>query len=351
MAKIYNIIIPSIDLTGPVNVALDLGQAAFKCGYEVRVYYLSSIKVQRDLSFAKTVSKFVASDFIKMEGVVHTHCLRPDLLSFVLRINRKIFLITTIHNYFLIDIGFQKSKFKTHLSWLFWKLSLKNFDQVICISESMRNYYRSLSININFELIYNFRSKPDISTCLSKSDRSWLDYQVNGGKKVLTFVGSVSKRKNFKSLYEFIARSPRFCLLVCGEGELYDDYLASHNSENLQSNVRFLGHVANPSGVMKHSDALVLPSFAEGFPLVVLEAASVGVPTLLSDIPVHNELVELRLGMVFDHVSFDDFEDAFDICQSEYYLSERLKSVWAQKFTPEVGFQKYESLFAARNLR
>jgi glycosyltransferase involved in cell wall biosynthesis len=51
-----------------------------------------------------------------------------------------------------------------------------------------------------------------------------------------------------------------------------------------RNQVRFVGHVNNPEDYIAAADFLCLPSYREGFGLVTIEAAAVGIPTLASGI-------------------------------------------------------------------
>ena len=51
-----------------------------------------------------------------------------------------------------------------------------------------------------------------------------------------------------------------------------------------RNQVRFVGHVNNPEDFIAAADFLCLPSYREGFGLVTIEAAAVGIPTLASRI-------------------------------------------------------------------
>jgi glycosyltransferase involved in cell wall biosynthesis len=51
-----------------------------------------------------------------------------------------------------------------------------------------------------------------------------------------------------------------------------------------RNKVRFVGHVDNPEDFIAAADFLCLPSYREGFGLVTIEAAAVGIPTLASRI-------------------------------------------------------------------
>jgi glycosyltransferase involved in cell wall biosynthesis len=52
---------------------------------------------------------------------------------------------------------------------------------------------------------------------------------------------------------------------------------------------------------MNAIDTLVLPSLVEGFPCVILEAMSCGIPVICSNLPCHIELLEkVECGFTFD---------------------------------------------------
>ena len=59
-----------------------------------------------------------------------------------------------------------------------------------------------------------------------------------------------------------------------------------------ESNVEFLGHVDEPLALLATSDVLVLPSYREGFPRSILEAFSLALPVVTTDVPGCRDLVE-----------------------------------------------------------
>jgi glycosyltransferase involved in cell wall biosynthesis len=106
------------------------------------------------------------------------------------------------------------------------------------------------------------------------------------------------------------------------------------------------GQVIDPETYVARADLLVLPSHAEGLPLVILEAASLGVPSLLSDIAVHRELARMGLGKTFRRHDFRDFADkARELAAERDPGSDAARRiVWSQMFAPDKGFEKYESI-------
>ena len=104
--------------------------------------------------------------------------------------------------------------------------------------------------------------------------------QIKEELSSIVFVGSLIKRKG---IYEFIALSrlyPNIQFKIIGEGS---------EQQSLQNkspvNVTFFGRLNHKEidAIFSSSDLLFLPSKSEGFPKVILEAASAGVPSVVYD--------------------------------------------------------------------
>jgi len=347
----YTLIVPALDRSGPVNVAVDIGLAASAAGWRVRVLYLSPVTARDDLGFAVEVRKFCISDFWRLRGVVHSHCLRPDLLGLALKWNRSITLVTTVHNFFLFDVGFDKPRIYVDAAWQLWKRALRGFDFVVCISNAMCRYYGRSLPGQRLEMVYNFRAQP-ADLLANPASLEWIASRKAAGDIVLSFVGSLSERKNIHGLVSALVEAPSLSLVICGQGPLRESLEAFVRSYALEDRVRFEGQVLSPTAITRHTDALVLPSYAEGFPLAVIEAASVGIPTLLSNITVHRELAKLGFGRTFDHLRFSDLEDAaYAMRLSSPAPSSALMELWSKRFTPKAGFERYEALILSSRTR
>ena len=346
-SKSYTALIPALDRTGPVNVAVDLARAASQRGWKVKVLHLSTVRNPRDdLDFASEVRPWRWSDLWQLHGVVHTHCLRPDLVGGLLSWNRRCKLITTLHNFFLIDVGFDHPRAYAFAAWLLWTRAIARYAHVVCISEAMRRYYRRLLPGVRFEVVRNFRQAAAPGDSLAPAVSQWLNEQRRANRTVLAYAGSLSPRKNVVSLLDRIASRDDCALLVCGAGTAATELESRALQLSIHDRLLLCGHVAVPSHHIARADVLVLPSLAEGFPLVVLEAASVGVPSLLSNIAVHREIAALGFGVTFDHLRGIDFSGKLDVLLSESKAPDaELQQLWLQQFSPDAGFARYHSLF------
>lgn len=109
------------------------------------------------------------------------------------------------------------------------------------------------------------------------------------------------KHKNHMLVLRALAllRNPNIVVVSTGRCEdirhpgYFHEIMDAVHSEGLENNFRILGIVpyADLIELMKASVAVINPSLFEGWSTTVEEAKSLGVPLLLSDIPVHREQV------------------------------------------------------------
>jgi glycosyltransferase involved in cell wall biosynthesis len=113
-------------------------------------------------------------------------------------------------------------------------------------------------------------------------------YGIAKEEKVILYVGRLTREKGLLDLADAFARLapqyPTTHLLVVGPDEerVRETVLASYPA--VRTRMHFSDYTPNPERHMAASDILCLPSYREGFGLVLVEAAAVGVPTVGSRI-------------------------------------------------------------------
>lgn len=116
----------------------------------------------------------------------------------------------------------------------------------------------------------------------------------NGRQWRIACVGRLTTAKNFGTVIEAASRLPAgnaWHLDIYGEGELRKDIAEAIEKHGLRENITLHGFQHDVYTRMAASDLLVMPSLWEGMPNVALEAMTIGLPILLSDIPTHRELL------------------------------------------------------------
>jgi glycosyltransferase involved in cell wall biosynthesis len=111
---------------------------------------------------------------------------------------------------------------------------------------------------------------------------------------VFAYVGRASPEKNRPFAVDVhraaSERRSNVKLLAVGPGGI-DDFTAAHPAIGEDPSVLLRGEVEEIASVLGSADVLLLPSRREGLPGVVLEALSVGVPVVATDLPCLRELV------------------------------------------------------------
>ncbi|MDJ0648921.1 MAG: glycosyltransferase family 4 protein [Xenococcaceae cyanobacterium MO_188.B19] len=114
----------------------------------------------------------------------------------------------------------------------------------------------------------------------------------------LLYVGRLAATKGLPILLESIAKlrisHPDLILTVVGDGS-DRKFLETMTKElDIEQNVKFVGYQSQTMvrQYMQQTDLFVLPSFAEGIPVVLMEALAAGVPVVTTQIAGISELVE-----------------------------------------------------------
>jgi glycosyltransferase involved in cell wall biosynthesis len=212
----------------------------------------------------------------------------------------------------------------------------------------MVRFYKRKYKKLRFDLAYNFRPCHYFSSQLvDPACTFWIKNQRSNRRILLLYAGSLSPRKNVGRLVDSVMCSVNLSLLICGDGPELFTLSKKVESSHSPDRVFFAGNVPDIKPFLSQCDILVLPSHAEGLPLVVLEAASMGIPCLLSNLAVHRELVSLGFGMIFNRYSFEDLEtEAHSLMYDRTPESDaRRVALWRSQFSPKIGFARYERLF------
>lgn len=109
------------------------------------------------------------------------------------------------------------------------------------------------------------------------------------GKRNLTIVsaGRFQPEKRFDVLIDAYAKvvqkHPEFSLILYGEGPLMKDYQKQLKKYRMSDKVRFPGYVSNVAERIREDGIFVLSSLLEGIPNVLIEALSVGIPSVATN--------------------------------------------------------------------
>jgi glycosyltransferase involved in cell wall biosynthesis len=114
--------------------------------------------------------------------------------------------------------------------------------------------------------------------------------------EVLMFAGRLCADKNvivlLEAFIQVVVARPNLKVKLFGEGPLRRKLEHQIAESNMAEKIELAGYSEDLSSWMRKASLCVSVSNFEGHPNVVIEAASVGCPLVLSDIPAHREILD-----------------------------------------------------------
>ncbi|MEN2400551.1 glycosyltransferase [Flavobacterium sp. MC2016-06] len=196
---------------------------------------------------------------------------------------------------------------------------------VVYLSDIVKNYYapyykknKNITINMGGDFYENIPANKiqDLKKELRIEE-----------KFILLSLGRLSEQKNHQKLIEALSelKNENFICLVVGDGPLEDKIKRLIEKHQLSDKVRLLGHRTDVQNLLCISDILIQSSIFEGFPNVFIEAASVGLPIIATDVGSSRTLVENN-GIIVEPNNSEQLAKAiFEMMQKYSFYKEKAK--------------------------
>ena len=225
----------------------------------------------------------VLSDHLRSRGVVHLHNHFGDSSGTVTMLTSAISGIPFSYTMHGPDLFFEPIK---------WRIDAKTAQArfVVCISHFCRSQAMLFSDPVHWP-------KLKIVHCGVTPARYGQTPRDAFGKRVL-FIGRLDAVKGGPLLLDAFATvchaHPEAHLTVVGDGPARAALETQAAQLGLASAVTFAGYRSQTEvqGLLEQADMLVLPSFAEGVPMVLMEAMASRIPVIASRVAGVPELVE-----------------------------------------------------------
>lgn len=305
-----------------VIILLLKGKIHYNIPSEIKIYnlghennLLSKIKIFRELA---TIIKTEKPEIIQT-------WLKVNYYAPILKmLNRKIKFVINIRN------GVQKNKSKLVFRFLSWYLN--RTDGQIFVSNSSKNEHEKSGFNFKKSIVIN--NGFDSVKYLYRQNISHSNEKLQFGH-----VGRFHPIKNQKLLikaFNEFAKNKDVSLHLAGRNLKYEKFEELIDKVN---NDKFIwyGEIENTFEFYKGIDALILTSKSEGFPNVIGEAMSIGVPIITTNAGESYEIIgnsgyKIKNDIssvveVLEHINNNKFElqdksnEAYKIIKNNYSLS------------------------------
>ena len=181
----------------------------------------------------------------------------------------------------------QTTQARPRWHWLAQRLAAGMADGIVAPSPSVAQIAEERS-GIARDRVGVIPNAIDVEAFASVRPRSMDDAIVQIG-----FIGRLDPVKRIDDLVAAMALlGPEFRLSIFGEGVQRSAIERQIGEPGLSERVRLCGVVPRPQEALEQIGVLVLPSEAEGFGLVLIEAMAAGVPVVATDAPGIRDVVE-----------------------------------------------------------
>jgi len=214
--------------------------------YKLPLSNLVHIHLSEPSSAIRKLPFVFLAKICKRKVIVHFHSFSPK---------------TTIH-----------SKHKKIYEYLFRKSN-----NILVLSEYWKNEInKTFNLGYRVKVIYNPCNKPDYDIYFKR-------------RKYILYAGTLNKRKGYIDLlksFSLIASTfPDWKITFAGNGEI-EEAKDLTKELNIENQVVFLGWISGKekSKAFQEASVFCLPSYAEGFPMAVLDAFSYELPVITTPV-------------------------------------------------------------------
>ncbi|HTO35145.1 MAG TPA: glycosyltransferase family 4 protein [Flavobacterium sp.] len=233
---------------------------------------------------------------------------------------------------------------KKAMTWgnIHWKIRSYLADFIITVNEEMKSYFP------------NKKQQKLIPLGLDTDHYSTKHFTKNIETekfKIIT-VANLVPVKGIEILIDavILLNNPNVELSVLGDDR--SDYATELkqrvNDLGKENQIRFLGKYTDVRPFLVQSDLYVIPSFKEGMPMALVEAMSMSVPVLGSDISGINFVLKDFKELLFEAKNSTDLAQKIQKIQSDAErnkIGEKLRNYCIENFSVQTFIQQHEDLY------
>lgn len=297
-----------------------------------------------DLSIIKSIRGFIANNKI---DIVHCHQYTPWVYGTLAAFGLKCKVIFTEHGRFYPDTSSWKRK-------IINPLLLTLTDSVTAISSA------TLQALEDYEFIPTKYSKVIYNGIAAKKtiDNNKSTIRATLGLSSETFIlGTIARLdpiKNhlmmIKGIKTCIDQGLNVHLIIVGDGEMREEIESLVDKLGLRDHVTITGYLKDPTEYLNSFDLYLLTSFSEGTSMTLLEAMSIGLACIVTDVGGNPEIIKHgENGLVIPNDNAADLANAISrLYEDDKYLNElasKSRVRFNELFSQEIMAQNYATLY------
>lgn len=209
--------------------------------------------------------------------ILHTHEPKSDICGFLAAAICRVPVITTMHGWIVNGL---KQHFYTKID----KMLARYFDRVIVVNNAMRDIL--IKEGVSPDIISVLHNCIVTENYYKDGTRGYIGQSI--GKElrspVIGTLGRLSLEKGHADFIEaaaiVLAQGFDARFVIVGDGPERGRIEQLISEKGLENSVMLAGYLRDPRRVLQDLDLMVLPSYTEGLPNVILEALMMEVPVI-----------------------------------------------------------------------
>lgn len=277
--------------------------------------------------------------------IVHVHCISQYLILCFLFYS-KCKYVQTLHN--KAEYGLKRTKPMTQF------LLKKKILKMVTISDINRKSFRDY-LHLDCDaLIYNGRSKPNITPLFHETQQYINSIKTDQNDIILLTIARCHKQKNLQLLIQAVNKlveiNTPIKLLIIGDG--YNSELGDYWKSISCDSIFFLGPRNNIADYLSLSDGFCLASIYEGMPITLIEALACKCIPLSTPVSGMLDIIQDgKNGFISKSFELEDYIDLIlrFINNRNNINKEDLYSTFEEKFSITKCATKYLNVFNSKN--
>lgn len=312
------------------------GDAWENLNAKIQVHLLKELNRNISLKDIVVFNKLRKLKKVINPDVIHLHSSKMGVLGRLVFDTEKI--VYTVHGFDSIRIANRKFLFVEKL------LKTKAY-KIIGVSKYDEINLNNEEIFSNVKCIYNgiddISEKTDINynnDILCKIDLIRQKYE-----HIICCIARDDYPKRIDLFFKIAEQLPVFAFVWIGNDISYT---------SLSDNIFLFGKVPSAAIYLKYMDLFILPSNYEGLPMSIIEALSISLPVVASDVGGISELIDGTNGFTSEN-KVEDFTSKINKILSDPVIynsmSKKARETYENKFTLEMMADNYEKVYTEIN--
>ncbi len=276
--------------------------------------------------------------------ISHTRFFLTSFLAGIWARKRKIKWLHIEHGSDFVKLNsFWKSWLAKVFDYTLGKWVLQKADKVVTVSVASADFCKQIFPNRKYQVIYR-------GVDVGKLGGDLVIEEKYKDKIKILFAGRLIDGKGVIDLLKAVEKMKllNWVLLIVGDGSQKEMLVEQANKLKISNNVVFLGQMKRPNllRILNIADIVVNPSYTEGLPTVIVEAAKCGRAIVATDVGGTREIIENnKSGILIKPKEIQLLSEKIELLMNDSDLRKKLgeaaKDGTKNKFDWEISIKDY----------